>query len=480
MQFNKTRAVALTLALAAASAIGVAKLQQGFPDVPAGFWAEEAVRRVAAEGIILGNPDGTFQGRRNITRYEAAAMFDRLLRSNRFAQLTPETQTAVQNGMTEVRTALTQVQTDTKSNADKIAALETEIAAIRGAAPTTPATTTPTTTEPAAPAAPSAELDARIKAIEDEIAALKEASAAPATPTTPTEPATTTPAAPAPSQSDLDARFKALEDQIAALRTAAPAAPATGTPSADLEARVKALEDRPAAAAPATGAPSADLEARLKALEDRAAATPTAPAGAGQVLERIESQEARIAALETQVKDLTAQVDGIRNATPATPTTPTTTTPTTTTPDTTVTTPATPVDAPRSPRIYIGIGGALNALPFSNNYQNTLGGLGAFAQVGFNFGGNFGVRLQYDASELPTAGANLILGLGNGGFQPYLGVGGGAIFEGSTMNYFVGGVVGANLNFSSNLGLFVEAAPRYALSDGSFGVKTALGVRLFF
>jgi uncharacterized protein YceH (UPF0502 family) len=477
MQFNKTRAIALTLSLAAASAIGVAKLQQGFPDVPAGFWAEEAVRRVAAEGIILGNPDGTFQGRRNITRYEAAAMFDRLLRSNRFAQLSPESQTAVQNGMNEVRTALTQVQTDTKANTDKLAALETELAALRNAAPatTTPATpTTPTTTEPAAI---SEELEARIKAIEDEIAALQEASAAPAAPTTPapTEPATTTPAAPAPSQTDLDARFKALEDQIAALRSAAPAAPATGTPSADLEARVKALEDRPAAA-PATGTPSADLEARLKALEDRAAA-PAAPAGATDVTARIDSQETRIAALETQVRDLTAQVDGIRNAAPATPTTPVTTP---TTPDTTVTTPAAPVDAPRSPRVYIGIGGALNALPFSNNYQNSLGGLGAFAQVGFNFGGNFGVRLQYDASELPTAGANLILGLGNGGFQPYLGIGGGAIFEGSNVSPYVGGVLGANLNFSSNLGLFVEAAPRYALNAGTFGVKTALGVRLFF
>ncbi len=473
MQFNKTRAVALTLALAAASAIGVAKMQQGFPDVPAGFWAQEAVTRVAAEGIILGNPDGTFQGRRNITRYEAAAMFDRLLRSNRFAQLSPEAQTAVQNGMNEVRTALTQVQTDSKANADKIAALETELTALKSAAPTN--TTPATPTEPAAPAAVSTELDARIKAIEDEIAALKTAPAAPATPTDPAAPA-----APAPSQTELDARFKALEDQIAALRNAAPAAPAAPTtpaaPSTDLEARVKALEDRPATGA----APSADLEARLKAIEDRVAAAPAAPAApaAGtDVTARIDSQETRIASLETQVRDLTTQVDGIRNAAPATPTTPTTTP---TTPDTTVTTPAAPVDAPRTPRLYIGIGGSLNALPFSNNYQNTLGGLGAFAQVGFNFGGNFGVRFQYDASELPTAGANLILGLGNGGFQPYLGVGGGVIFEGSNVSPYVGGVLGANLNFSSNLGLFVEAAPRYALNAGTFGVKTALGVRVFF
>jgi predicted nucleic acid-binding Zn-ribbon protein len=68
------------IALTAALSFGVsAHAQTSFADVPAGHWAQEAIKRAVDCGIILGYPDGTFRGKQAITRYEAAAMIGRLL-----------------------------------------------------------------------------------------------------------------------------------------------------------------------------------------------------------------------------------------------------------------------------------------------------------------------------------------------------------------------------------------------------------------
>jgi uncharacterized coiled-coil protein SlyX len=68
------------IALTAALSFGVsAHAQTSFSDVPAGHWAQEAIKRAVDCGIILGYPDGTFRGKQAITRYEAAAMIGRLL-----------------------------------------------------------------------------------------------------------------------------------------------------------------------------------------------------------------------------------------------------------------------------------------------------------------------------------------------------------------------------------------------------------------
>jgi len=45
---------------------------QEFPDVPADQWAYAAVQQLADAGIIVGYPDGTFGGKRAMTRYEFA------------------------------------------------------------------------------------------------------------------------------------------------------------------------------------------------------------------------------------------------------------------------------------------------------------------------------------------------------------------------------------------------------------------------
>lgn len=66
------------LAMALLVAVGV--MAEGmFPDVPAKHWAYPYVEHLKSKGIVIGYPDGTFKGDRNITRYEEAAMISRLI-----------------------------------------------------------------------------------------------------------------------------------------------------------------------------------------------------------------------------------------------------------------------------------------------------------------------------------------------------------------------------------------------------------------
>jgi hypothetical protein len=60
---------------------GAAQAQQGgpFADVPQGHWAYDAVNDLAKKGIFTGYPDGTFQGKRALTRYEFALALQRML-----------------------------------------------------------------------------------------------------------------------------------------------------------------------------------------------------------------------------------------------------------------------------------------------------------------------------------------------------------------------------------------------------------------
>ena len=52
-----------------------------FPDVPENHWAYEYVEDLQKRGALKGYPDGLFKGDRNMTRYEFAAMLDRIVRS---------------------------------------------------------------------------------------------------------------------------------------------------------------------------------------------------------------------------------------------------------------------------------------------------------------------------------------------------------------------------------------------------------------
>jgi hypothetical protein len=69
---NKTFKYALSAVLGIAMVTPA--FAQGFPDVADTHWAYEAVTRLKKEGIITGYPDGTFQGKKPITRYELATL----------------------------------------------------------------------------------------------------------------------------------------------------------------------------------------------------------------------------------------------------------------------------------------------------------------------------------------------------------------------------------------------------------------------
>lgn len=50
-----------------------------FSDVPASHWAYDAVKKLASSGIISGYSDGTFKGKKNLSRYEIAVIVARVL-----------------------------------------------------------------------------------------------------------------------------------------------------------------------------------------------------------------------------------------------------------------------------------------------------------------------------------------------------------------------------------------------------------------
>ena len=70
------------LALGAAAGTPQANAQAApFLDTPTNHWAYEAVQDLAKKGIVIGYPDGTYGGKRPMTRYEFAVALDRALRT---------------------------------------------------------------------------------------------------------------------------------------------------------------------------------------------------------------------------------------------------------------------------------------------------------------------------------------------------------------------------------------------------------------
>ena len=65
---------ALTTALVVGAVSTTFAAANPFSDVPADHWAYDAVSQLAADGVIEGYGDTTFQGDKNITRYEMAQM----------------------------------------------------------------------------------------------------------------------------------------------------------------------------------------------------------------------------------------------------------------------------------------------------------------------------------------------------------------------------------------------------------------------
>ena len=62
----------LVLVLVLVFALAIPALANPFVDVPLNHWAYDAVQSLAAKGVIVGYPDGTFGGQKELTRYEFA------------------------------------------------------------------------------------------------------------------------------------------------------------------------------------------------------------------------------------------------------------------------------------------------------------------------------------------------------------------------------------------------------------------------
>jgi len=69
-------AFAVTLVASSASA---QESPKSFPDVPQTHWASDAVQQLAKQNVLKGYPDGKYDGKRAVTRYETALGLQRLL-----------------------------------------------------------------------------------------------------------------------------------------------------------------------------------------------------------------------------------------------------------------------------------------------------------------------------------------------------------------------------------------------------------------
>jgi archaellum component FlaC len=142
----KKRLVALLAGLLTVLSMGFGLAQ--FSDVPAGHWAKEAVEALAAKGIIVGFPDGTFRGNEPITRYQAALIIYRLLQqieeelkakgtSPTLEALSPEDLEALKNAIQELAAELAALGVrvsaleDSAATKDDIARLEALIEELR-------------------------------------------------------------------------------------------------------------------------------------------------------------------------------------------------------------------------------------------------------------------------------------------------------------------------------------------------------------
>ena len=91
---------------AAGRQLDLSKLQL-FPDTPENHWAYDYVTTLAGNGLLEGYPDGEFKGRRDLTRYEVAAILYRAMTNG--AQLT-------ERALREFAPELNRIRVDTISH----------------------------------------------------------------------------------------------------------------------------------------------------------------------------------------------------------------------------------------------------------------------------------------------------------------------------------------------------------------------------
>lgn len=138
-------------------ALAVPVFAQGpFADVPVDHWAYEAVQQLQDKGIVIGYPDGTFSGKRALTRYEFALALSRAipvicqecgngtatgaapvtdehindLIDQKLKNLKPEDLSALNKSIDEFRDELSQMGVDLDALKRDVASLEERVAAL--------------------------------------------------------------------------------------------------------------------------------------------------------------------------------------------------------------------------------------------------------------------------------------------------------------------------------------------------------------
>ncbi len=72
-------ALCVCLGIALLTSGGKVRAQDAFKDVPSGNWAYRAVSDFQKNDILVGYPDGFFNGKRVLTRYEFALAIKRMI-----------------------------------------------------------------------------------------------------------------------------------------------------------------------------------------------------------------------------------------------------------------------------------------------------------------------------------------------------------------------------------------------------------------
>jgi len=123
------RLLILLLAGMTLSVIWVSAAFAQFDDVPTDHWAYDAVEYLADEGFVVGYPDGTFKGDRQLTRYEFAMVIVRIY--DQFLDLLDEgagaeidNEAILNMLMEEFQPEIDELTALIQSNTDRIDALE--------------------------------------------------------------------------------------------------------------------------------------------------------------------------------------------------------------------------------------------------------------------------------------------------------------------------------------------------------------------
>jgi len=119
---KRSTKLALTLVLAAGMIVP-AIAQDNFPDVPANHWAYEALARMKKDGLLVGYPDGLYRGSRPASRYELAVAMHAVYTNLK----------TLTDGLdAQIKAIQTVNPQDIQNLKDQLAALQTEVAGMKG------------------------------------------------------------------------------------------------------------------------------------------------------------------------------------------------------------------------------------------------------------------------------------------------------------------------------------------------------------